>query len=485
MEKQLGILCHVSSVPSDFGIGDFGVSSKNFLDTLADNNINIWQVLPLNITNKYNCPYSSFCYFSYDEMLVGLETFLSSGVITEEDVKELRKLSNTKKVNYFIVKAEKSRILDKIYSKIDDYSKKKLLEFVENNPDIYNFAVVKVLLKKNNCESLKDLDKKYLNKKNKAYTDFVKENNEAILREVYVQYILDGQWKEIRAYAKCRGIRILGDLPIYPNPDSFDVFNNPEAYRVDKKTFAPLVTGGVPADKIDKFDQNWGTCVYDWEYLKSKHYKYLIDKIKKLLERCDILRLDHFLGYVEHYEWSAKNPEKGKWVKGGGEDFFEELSKRIDINRIVVEDIGPEKKEAIKVKEKMHLLGMNVLQRIKWDNPEDENIPKNIKNDSIYYLGTHDNNTYMGYLKKLSRKKKKLLKEYLGINKNNNKQILIESIKRMLNSKSSIIMITMQDVLFQGEKWKMNTPGQAADCWEYRVPKNYKNKMKRFMEFIE
>ena len=133
----------------------------------------------------------------------------------------------------------------------------------------------------------------------------------------------------------------------------------------------------------------------------------------------------------------------------------------------------------------MHLLGMNVLQRIKWDNPEDENIPKNIKNDSIYYLGTHDNNTYMGYLKKLSRKKKKLLKSYLGITANSNKQILIESIKRMLESKSSIIMITMQDVLFQGEKWKMNTPGQAADCWEYRVPKNYKNKMKRFMEFIE
>ena len=296
---------------------------------------------------------------------------------------------------------------------------------------------------------------------------------------------MDSQWKEIRSYAKRKGIKILGDLPIYPEPNSFDVFNNPEVFKLNEENLEPVVYGGVPADQYSENGQNWETCIYNWDFIKEKKYKYLINKIKNLLEKYDILRLDHFLGYTVHYEIDVDNISKGKWIKAGGEEFFNELTKHVDMSRIVIEDLGINKVEANHVKASLNLKGMSVLQMANWGKPSNKYLPDNVMSDSIYYLVTHDGNTFMGYLKEVSRKEKKLLCKALNIDSKNNKKILIECIKQMLKSSSDTIILSMQDLLFQGEKFRMNVPGRAEGCWEYRVDSKKLNKANKILKLIK
>ena len=474
MKNKLGVLCHVSSLLSEYGVGDFGLSAKNFIDFLSENNISVWQILPLNETNKYNCPYSSKCYFSYDEMFVDPESLVSNYKVDNKQLKTLRKLAKTKKVNYKDVKAEKRRLLDIAYGNLNEEELEEVKEFLEKNSHIFDYAYFKTLLEVNNTENWREVDSKYWSKKSKEYNEFVSQNFKTILRYGFVQSLLSKQWKEVREYAKTKNVSILGDLPIYPDPHSFDVFNNPEAYQLDKKTFAPLVYGGVPKDDFCEQGQNWGTCVYDWKYLAKKKYKYLIDKIGYVLEKYDILRLDHFLGYTEHYEVDAKNPLEGKWVKAGGNALFDEVAENFDIAKIVIEDLGVDKEEANRVRAKYNLKGMCVVQMILESDSNIRYAPQNVSENCLYYLGTHDNNTFMGYLKTLPKQDKLKFCNIMGIKMLNDKHIHLESIRKMMSSKSSNVIIQVQDLLMQGSKYRMNIPGQAADCWEYKLPKNYK-----------
>ena len=206
-------------------------------------------------------------------------------------------------------------------------------------------------------ENFRDVPCEYWDKTSKDYKKLAKENKDLITKFAYFQWLLNEQWQKVREYAKSKNVSILGDLPIYPDPNSFDVFLNRDQFKLNKKTLEPLVYGGVPADEFCENGQNWGTCVYDWDYMKSLNYNFMIDKIQKLLDMYDILRLDHFLGYVEHYEWDANIAKKGKWYKKGGEDFFNVLKENCDMNRIVIEDLGLDKKEATRVRKKFNLKG--------------------------------------------------------------------------------------------------------------------------------
>lgn len=474
MEKKLGVLCHVTSLLSEYGVGDFGKSARDFIDFLSQSNISVWQILPLNETNKYNCPYSSNCYFSYDEMFVDPESLVSDYKVDCNELKKLKKLSKTKKVSYKKVKDEKRRLWNLAYSNLTDLQLNEVKEFVEQNPHVYDYACFKTLLEVNNTDNWRDVDSKYWDKKSNEYSEFVEQNIKAILRYAFVQSVLIKEWKCVRNYAKSKNVTILGDLPIYPDPCSFDVFNSPQAYQLDEKTFKPLVYGGVPKDDFCKQGQNWGTCIYDWDYLKRTDYKYLIDKINLVLEKYDILRLDHFLGYTEHYEVDANNTQEGKWVKAGGDALFDIIDKKFNIEKIVIEDLGVEKEEANRVRNKYCLKGMCVVQMILESESNIRYAPQNVNENCLYYLGTHDNNTFMGYLKSLSKAQKQKFCSVMDVKPLNNKYIHLESIRKMINSKSSVVIIQMQDLLMQGGKYRMNIPGQAADCWEYKVPKNYK-----------
>ena len=210
----------------------------------------------------------------------------------------------------------------------------------------------------------------------------------------------------------------------------------------------------------------------------------MIGKIKHLLTKYDILRLDHFLGYVEHYEWDANNPTLGEWKFSGGKKFFKELSKQIDTKSIVVEDLGIETDETTKIRQNYKLKGMCVLQMVMEADKNLRYLPTQLTDDCLYYLGTHDSNTFIGFLEALTKKQKENFCKLMQIENKNNKQILVDSVKQMLNSLSSVVILQMQDLLFQDGKSRINIPGQAAGCWEYKMPKRYKKRVRKALSKI-
>lgn len=484
MEKQLGVLCHVSSIPSQYGIGDFGKSSFDFIDFLAKNNLGIWQILPLNTTNIYNCPYSSSCCYSFDEMYVDPEELLAQDKITQNDLKLLKKLSKTKKVAFEQVKAEKAKLLELSYLKIDDKTKQAVKKEFKTSPWLYDYSCFRALLNQHNTDNFRNIPQEYWNKNSKQYKQFIKVNADEILKYGYFQYLLNSQWQKVRAYAKQKGVKILGDLPIYPDPNSYDVFANANQFKVEPNTLTPLVYGGVPKDDFCKDGQNWHTCVYNWDYMKQNNYDFMIGKIKLLLTKYDILRLDHFLGYVEHYEWDAKKQKVGKWHKKGGKDFFNALKQSCDMSSLVIEDLGLDRPEATKVRKMFNLKGMCVVQMIMENKKNLRYLPDKVEQDSLYYLGTHDNNTFIGYLNSLSKQEKKTFCELLNIKCGSNKQIHFDCIRKMIESKSEIVILQIQDYLVQNEKQRMNVPGQAAGCWEYKMPNKYEAKVAKTLSKI-
>lgn len=477
MKNELGILCHISSLPGKYGIGDFGQSSRNFVDFLKINKFNIWQILPLNKTNEYNCPYSSICYYSFDEMFVDPEYFLNKKLIKKDDLKELKQLSKSTIVKYDIVKKEKLKIIDIAFSNLSDNERLEVIKKTKKIDWIQNYAYYTTVLSKYKTGDFRDINVRLWNKNSKEYREFLKENEQDILKQVYIQYILNIQWSEIKKYANQNGIKILGDLPIYPNPNSFDVFESPQQFKLDKN-LKPLVSGGVPGDEFCPDGQNWGTCVYNWPLMKKEGFAYLLKKIKLFLSRFDILRLDHVMGYDYHYEWAPNN--KGKWQDGGGYEFFNILSKNINMKKIVIEDLGIIHQSLNEIKNIFKIKGMKVVQFAL----DDESILESLVNN-ITYLGTHDNNTFLGYLKTLNSSQLEKLCNMFKIQKKGLKQIQLGVINKLVNIPNLTIILQIQDYLLQDESSRMNYPGRAADCWEYRVPNNYKKVIQQNLKEIK
>ena len=483
MKKELGVLCHVSSLAGEFGVGDFGSPCFDFIDFLEEHNFNLWQILPLNKTNEFNCPYASICCYSMDEMFLDLNEFLLNNKIEKGDLKYLKKLSNTKKVAYNKVKVEKAKILNKIYSTLTCNDKKEVEKQAKKHFWVLDYAYFQAVLNVFGVQDFRSVSNALWDKNSKQHKEFKKEHREEILKVAYFQLKLIEQWKKVKDYANKKGIKILGDMPIYPDKKSFEVFANLNQFKLDKNK-EPIVFGGVPADDFCADGQNWGTCIYDWKEMQKDNYKFIIGKIKYALSNYDVLRLDHFFGYVKHYEWNAKKEKTGKWVKTDANDFFNCLENQVDLKNLVIEDLGFNFKEANEIKEKFNLKGMSVMQMV--DSGHNSIcLPKSVKENEMYFLGTHDNNTFIGFLNDLNKEEKARFCNLIEIENKNNKQILIDAIKKMLSSESETVVLTMQDLMLQDGRSRMNIPGQAKNCWEYKLPKNYKKKAKKVLKLIK
>ena len=482
MEKQIGILCHISSLPSKYGVGDFGKEAYSFVDFLSNSGVKIWQILPLNQTGETNCPYFSNCFFSYDEMFFDVDDLIKRKLISSQDASILLELPKSKKITYKLVKKEKRVIFEKAYSNITKELDTKLDKYLQENTYVFNYAVYKALLERYNLTDWRRLSKSMLDNNSTQYKEFIENNLHSIKKYGFFQYILSEQWKSLKQYANSKGIKILGDIPIYPNVKSFDVYNDRSSYQLDEN-YNMICTGGVPKNAIDGIEQNWGSCVYDWKKLKETNYEYMIKKFKMSLKNYDILRLDHFYGYAEHYEFSTTNKKDNKWVKAGGVDFFSELSKHVDINGFVAEYIGISKNECDKVMQTFNLTGMCLLQ----STMKKKNfLPNNVKENNFYYIGTHDNNTLIGFLNTLDAKQKKQFFKLLNLNCNEtNEQTAITIMRQVYHSKAKYVIFQIQDLLMQDEFYRMNIPGEAFGQWNYKMPQDYQAKVAETLALIK
>lgn len=436
MEK--GILLPIFSLPSKYGVGDFGKEAREFIDILSENNIKYWEILPINEGGQY--PYSPVSYYALNKTYISIDNLIDLGLIKNVKYKE-----KNSRIIYDNFKEEMYKDAYSNFKKDKEY-----FEFA-NNKNIQEFAL------------------------------FMKEvNNEEIDYTLFLQYILDKQWKELKEYANVHGVKIIGDLPIYPNYNSVEVKYHARFYDlVDGKM--EYVSGASP-DYFNSEGQKWGHPLYNFEEIKKDNFKYLIDRYKEFLNRYDIIRIDHFRAFDSYYKIPVeKNAIEGHYEKGPGSLFFDELFKITTSDRFIVEDLGDITKSVIELRDKYDFTKMKILQyTLNTDTKKDEyDDSKNM----VVYTGNHDNNTIIGWYNELTQKQQENLNSFLIENDSLSLgEPINESIIRYaLKSNAKYVIIPVQDILGLDESARINIPGHEYDnnwSWELIDLTEFKEKIK-------
>jgi 4-alpha-glucanotransferase len=473
-QKASGLLLHITSLPSRYGIGDLGPDAYEFADFLSKAKQRFWQVLPLNPpSNKgRNSPYNCSSAFAGNSLLISLELLDQQGLLKKTEISK-KLISKTSKVDYKSAYAYKQRLFKIAFRRFKSFSKdQKFDQFCSKNDYwLDDYALFSALCKRLREEVWCDWPRKFRDRDKTAIDSIKIELAEQVKYEKFLQYLFFKQWAQLKKYCNNRGIKIIGDIPIYVGFNSADVWSHPEHFKLTMSKKMRFISG-VPPDLFSSTGQLWNNPVYDWTKLKKDGFEWWIRRIKHNLDIFDLVRIDHFRGFVAYWQLPAglKTAVKGKWIKGPGDDFFRTLFKCINPNSIITEDLGYITPSVRKYIKKYGLTGMRVLQFGFGKNFfRSPHFPDNQIKNCIAYTGTHDNNTIKGWFEKeIKEPMKERLFCYLGrrISSNNIHDKLIEL---LMSSVANLVVIPVQDILGLGPQARMNHPGKTQGNWQWRL----------------
>ncbi|MBN2034682.1 MAG: 4-alpha-glucanotransferase [Deltaproteobacteria bacterium] len=480
MEKRgSGILLHLTSLPSAFGIGDFGPWAYRFVDFLARCKQSYWQCLPLNPTNTEsgNSPYHSTSAFALNPLLISPELLVQEGFLSKEDLEPFPAFP-VDKVDYSESTTYKERLFSRAFELFSacgassDYC-----PFCERNRAwLEPFALFTALKAQYAGKPWYEWPEEERNAGSalpKARQGRLSAHMEKVR---FLQYISFRQWTNLKAYCNRKGIRIFGDMPIYVVHDSAEVWRRPEIFNLDVLTKQPLTVAGVPPDYFSKTGQLWGNPVYRWDVLKREGYTWWINRIAHNLGLFDLVRLDHFRGFVEYWEVPAgeKDAVNGRWVAAPAMDFFNELTKTFPNLPLIAEDLGTITPDVWELLEHFKIPGMKVLLfAFGSDLAKNLYAPHNLTERSVVYTGTHDNNTVRGWFEREAAPEDKTrLSRYLGKDLSA-ENVHREMIRLAMMSVSRIAIFPLQDVLGLGEEARMNLPASNHGNWKWRLTPQY------------
>ncbi len=471
-KRASGILLHISSLWSDYGIGSFGKSAYDFVDFLKNSNQSYWQILPLCPTTVGDSPYQSISTFALNEYFIDLDALCLMGYLKKEEFEDIKWCNDETRVDYSLLYTNRHRVLYKAFDR-----------FKRNIPDDFNSFCQKQSYWLDDYAlfcSVKDYfggepfyywseDIKY--REPLAVDEYKSICKERILYYKMVQYFANTQWQRLKAYANKNGIEIIGDMPIYVAGDSADVWSNKEIFKLNS-SLEPSEVAGCPPDYFSPDGQLCGNPVYDWKKLKSLKYSWWVKRLKQSFELYDIVRIDHFRGFESFYSIKAgsKTARKGLWRKGGGTSFFNALPS-VYKDKIIAENLGFITDEVDKLLKYTGYRGMKVLQFC-FDSRDDNgaDLPENIDKNNVVYTGTHDNDTILGWSKTADKADVGKAMRYLGAK---TKSDLVD--KMMLcamKTKADTCILTMQDLLHLDSDSRMNTPSTTSGNWQYRMKKD-------------
>ena len=468
-----GILLHITSLPSPYGIGDMGPAAYQFADFLADARQHFWQILPLNPTDPAygNSPYHSISAFANNVLLISPELMVQDGFLTEEDLKPIPDFPG-RRVKYLEVIAYKERLFSSAFKRFkrkgDDECAHFLAEHAYWLEDFALFIALKAHFK---GKMWSDWPEEVRDRHPDTLHAWREKLRGKIEREKFLQYILLKQWRALKAYCNERDIHIFGDMPIYVDYDSVDVWTQPEMVKLDQEK-RPAFVAGVPPDYFSKTGQRWGNPVYRWAVLKERRYSWWMQRIAHNLKLFDMVRIDHFRGLVAYWEVPAgeKTAINGKWVEVPAEDFFTLVTQQFHDSPIIAEDLGIITPEVREIMERYGFPGMKVLLFAFGDDlAANPYVPHNHVRNCVVYTGTHDNNTTRGWFEKeATAEDKKRLSKYLG-RKVSAKDIHWELIRLAMMSVADMVIFPMQDILGLGAEDRMNRPSTVEGNWEWRL----------------
>jgi len=475
MNRCSGILLHITSLPSRHAIGDLGAGAYAFADFLARAKQSVWQVLPLNPTDGAhgNSPYSSVSAFAGNVLLVSPDILVEEGLVRPEDVPPEGQPASARS-DYRAAMLEKRRFLGAAYDSFrsSGWERHEYERFCSANAGwLEDYALFVVLKHQFGGETWSGWPQDLRDRNENALRDARSMLAADVDRTKFFQFLFFRQWASLKAYCGGLGIRLLGDIPIYVNHDSADVWTQNRIFKL-RSDGRPAFVAGVPPDYFSETGQLWGNPVYDWGALRADGYRWWINRFSHNLGLFDFVRVDHFRGFVGYWEVSAgeKTAVKGRWVKAPADDFFGTLLGRFPGFPLIAEDLGVITPDVKEVMARLGIPGMRVLLfAFAEDDPKHPYLPCNYVRNCVAYTGTHDNNTVRGWFRnEASPQERERLSRYLG-REASEETVSSELVRLVMESIADVAIIPMQDVLGLGENARMNRPAVPHGNWEWRL----------------
>ena len=469
-KRSSGVLMHITSLPGQFGIGTFGKSAYDFVDFLEETKQTYWQILPLTTTSYGDSPYQSFSAVAGNLNLIDFSLLKEDGLLEESDYVNVNFGDNPEKIDYALLFEVRRPILEKAVANTSKNSEvlAEIEKFkAENSSWLADYAEYMAIKESFGYKSFIHWDEDIKKGEEVAREKYRTELQDSIRYYTVTQYFFFKQWLALKEYANSKGIKIIGDMPIYVSADSVEMWTMPELFKVDANN-EPLYVAGCPADDFSPTGQLWGNPIYDWEKHKEQGFSWWIYRAQESFKIYDVLRIDHFKGFSDFWQIDkdAENAVTGTWEAGPGIELFQKIKQQLGDLPIVAENLGFIDAKAEKLLDDSGYPGMKILQ---FAFPGEDNLdrPHHYTQNSVAYTGTHDNDVVNGWYEKLSESERELVSEYL--NRRDDEKITEAMIRGIYSSVSDYAIVTMQDLLDKDATSRMNVPSTVGGNWEWRM----------------
>ena len=478
--RSSGLLLHPTSLPGPHGSGDLGKEARAFVDFLAASGQRWWQMLPVGPPGYGESPYSAQSAFAGSPLLVSLDLLGDAGLLTAEERRPRAPL-RIDRVDLSPMTAHRTSRLRAAFARWRSRGEDEAYAaFVARTAGwLEDFALYRALKKAHRDVQWTLWEPDVQRRDPRALEAARRELADDVALEKFAQFVFDAQWAALRAYARERGIGLIGDIPIFVAHDSADVWQNPDAFFLDEEG-APTVVAGVPPDYFSATGQRWGNPLYRWKRLKKHGYGFWADRLRTMLHRFDVIRIDHFIGFQRYWRVPASEPTAvgGRWMKGPGADFFRTMKRTLGELPLIAEDLGEATPAVFALRDRFRLPGIKILQFAFGNDPYAHTfLPHNFPRNAVVYTGTHDNDTTKGWFHDQgggwstrspaqTEAERDAARRYLGTK---GEEIHWDFIRLALASVANLAVFPVQDVLGLGSEARMNRPGKEAGNWLWRL----------------
>jgi 4-alpha-glucanotransferase len=468
-----GILLHVTSLPSHYGIGDLGSAAFSWIDLLQSAGQRWWQVLPLGPTGYGNSPYQSMSSFAVNPTLICPDSLVSDGLLKSTDC-QCQFASSA--VDYDAVTPFKDRLLDTAWANFEAGACKHLQpaydEFRRQQQHwLDDYALFEALKARFHGEYYLNWPEDFVQRSSDTLKKARQELASQIDQVCFAQFLLFRQTDQLKEYAHSKGVRLIGDLPFFVSPDSSDVWADPEFFLLDERR-RPRFVAGVPPDYFSSEGQLWGNPVYNWYALRDTGFRWPIDRLSALLAHVDTIRLDHFRGFAAawHVPAGAPTAESGQWVEGPGSGFFQAVQNELGSLPFIAEDLGFITPDVHALREQFQLPGTRVLQFAFDGHSDNPYLPNNYVSNTVAYTGTHDNAPTREWYERLPEYQRQNFWNFVKRAPGASEDAAPLLVDLAWNSRAALAVAPLQDVLNLGAESRMNIPGRASGNWRWRFP---------------
>ena len=475
MKRSAGILLPISSLTSKYGIGCFDKKAYEFVDYLKEAGQSYWQILPLGPTSYGDSPYQSFSTFAGNPYYIDLNELVLNGLLTKEECEQVGFKDNDD-IDYGLLYNKRYALLKKAFERSGITIDTDFIRFCDENKWLDEYALFMALKDYFGGVSWDKWEKNLRLRKDFALNEYRSKLSDEINFYKFLQYMFFAQWNKLKKYANEKGIKIIGDIPIYVAADSADVWAEPELFQLDKDG-KPKAVAGCPPDGFAADGQLWGNPLYDWDYHKETGFEWWISRLSHCFKLYDVVRIDHFRGFDEYYSipYGDKNAKNGYWEKGPGMELFTAVEKALGKREVIAEDLGFMTDSVRQLVKDSGFPNMKVLE-FAFDSRDtgsrNDYLPHNYNENCVAYTGTHDNQTIASWFDTITEDEREMAREYLCDDFTPTEKLNKAFISLIMRSKARLCIIPMQDWLGLDDKSRINVPSTVGKNWRWRLTEN-------------